>query len=90
MGGGVLRRKERKCDDGVGSPLGEVKLKKSSTVDAGRMLIWDQWNTALHAPLQQAFEDGTKAKILDVRFHKKRLSGFWDGSSSCHRFLKKQ
>lgn len=90
MAGGVLRRKERKCDDGVGFPLGEVKLKNGSTVNAGRMLMRDHWNTALHGPLQQAFEDGTRAKIPDVRFHKERLPGFWDGSSPCHRFLKKQ
>jgi nicotinamidase-related amidase len=90
VGGGVLQRKERKCDDGIGSPPGKVKLKNGSTVDAGRMLIHDQWNTELHGPLQQAFMDGTKAKTPDVRFHKERLSGFWDASSPCHRFLKKQ
>ncbi|KAK5449313.1 hypothetical protein LTS15_008855 [Exophiala xenobiotica] len=82
--------RERKSETGLGSSLGDVKLEDGTVVDAGRMLIRDQWNTALHAPLEAAFQEGLKAKVPDVRFHKERLSGTWGGSNDCERFLEKQ
>lgn len=82
--------REKKSGKGLGSSLGDVKLENGTVVDAGRLLIRDQWNTALHAPLEVAFQEGLKAKVPDVRFHKERLSGTWGGSSDCESFLEKQ
>jgi len=52
-------------------------------------LIRDQWNTELHGPLQGAFQEGLKAKVPDVRFHKERLSGLWGSGSDLETFLEK-
>jgi hypothetical protein len=48
----------------------------------------DQRNSGSHGSLVKSFEEEQRAKIPDVRFYKTRLSGFWDVSSSLHRFLK--
>lgn len=83
----TLKRKERKSDPGLGAALGDVKLQDGTVVNAGRMLMRDQWNTALHEPLEAAFKEGLKAKVPDVRFYKERLSGLWSHSNECQSFL---
>ncbi|KAI0459644.1 isochorismatase family protein [Xylaria acuta] len=83
-------RSERKRDGGIGSPLGRVKLENGTEVDAGRGLMADQWNTALHGALEDAYQAGLKATVPDVRFNKERLSGLWGPSSDMEAFLQKQ
>ena len=82
--------KERKTDGGLGDLMGKVKLDDGSSVDAGRMLMRDQWNTELHAPLARAFNEGANSKVPDVWFHKERISGLWGSSGDLERFLEKQ
>ncbi|KAK2601551.1 hypothetical protein QQS21_004869 [Conoideocrella luteorostrata] len=88
--GQMVVRSERKSDGGIGSPLGKVKLDNGTVVDAGRMLIAGQWNTALHEPLQDAYQEGLGATVPDVRFNKERLSGLWGSDSDMEAFLRKQ
>ena len=82
--------KERQGDGGIGSSLGKVKLENGSTVNAGWMLMRNQWNIALHDLLQRAFEEGQKAGIPDMRSHKERLSRFGGTSSACKTFLRQK
>jgi hypothetical protein len=70
-----LKRKEKKSDGGLGTSLGEVTLPNGTKIDAGRMLIWNQWNTELHDRLKKSFEEGQTASKPDVRFHKELLTG---------------
>ncbi|KAH7028820.1 isochorismatase family protein [Microdochium trichocladiopsis] len=81
---------EKKDDGGIGAPLGEVRLDNGTVVDAGRMLMLDQWNTALHPPMEQSFQQGLReADPPDVRFHKQRLSGLWgDSQAPLESFLR--
>ncbi|EGX97233.1 isochorismatase family protein [Cordyceps militaris CM01] len=90
--GPIMRVPERKSHGGIGSELGSVTLADGSVVDAGKMLLRDQWNTRLHGPLEEAFEAGQRAAVPDVRFHKERLSGLWGDAHSNHleTFLRKR
>ena len=88
--GGTIKRKEKQADGGIGQELGDIKLDDGRTVSVGRLLMRDQWNTQLHAPLEAAYLDGLKAKVPDVRFHKARLSGMWDASGEVQKFLKER
>ncbi|KAH8710020.1 Isochorismatase-like protein [Phaeosphaeriaceae sp. PMI808] len=87
---GTLQRKEKKGNQGIGTDIGNVTLEDGTSQAAGKMLLKDQWNTELHDRLLKSFEEGQKAKLADVRFHKTRLSGFWDVSSDLHGFLRKE
>lgn len=88
--GQMMVRSERKSNGGIGSPLGKVTLEDGTQVDAGRMLMGDQWNTRLHGPLEEAYRAGLDGTLPDVRFHKERLSGLWGPSSEMEQFLRKQ
>ncbi|KAI0532596.1 isochorismatase family protein [Xylaria digitata] len=88
--GQMITRSERKSEGGIGSPLGKVKLENGTEVDAGRMLMSEQWNTALHGKLEDAYQAGLKATVPDARFNKERLSGLWGPSSDMEVFLRKQ
>ncbi|KAI1170883.1 isochorismatase family protein [Nemania sp. FL0916] len=83
-------RPERKHSRGIGSPLGNVKLEDGTEVDAGRVLMPDQWNTSLHGELADAYQEGLKAAIPDVWINKERMSGFWGPSPGLEAFLRKQ
>lgn len=76
--------------DGVGEELGEVQLPDGSTVSAGRLLMRGQFNTDLHGPMQQSFDESQHTALPDVRFHKARLSGFWGGSIPLVEYLKEK
>lgn len=76
----VLRVPEKKSTGGIGSELGPVTLPDGSVVDAGKKLLRGQWNTRLHAPLEEAFAASQTTAVPDVRFHKERISGLWGGA----------
>ena len=88
--GKTIRRKEKKSGGGRGCDLRDVKLEDGTTIDAGRILIRDQWNTGWHGPLEAAYQVGLKAKVPDERFRKARLSGMWSSNTACTNFLEKQ
>lgn len=62
--------------EGLGSDIGSVRLDDGSVVEGGRVLMRDQWNSAMYAPLEE------KREGQDIRIHKNRLSGFWGGTAS--------
>ncbi|KAF2107100.1 isochorismatase family protein [Lophiotrema nucula] len=80
----------RPTDGGIGEPLGKVTLEDGTSVDGGRMLIKDQWNTELHGDLVKAYSDGSHLKPADIRFHKETHSGFWGGNTEFARFIKRE
>ena len=82
--------KEHKAKSGLGEPLGTVTLEDGSKVNAGRLLMRDQWNTELHKPLAETFEKNMNSIIPDKRFYKDRLSGLWGSSGEFEMFLKEQ
>ena len=77
---------------GLGHPCGIVPDPVSGRdVDAGKMLMRDQWNTALYAPLDGMFEEGRRlGGRPDVWVHKNRMSGLWGGSTPLEQFLEKE
>lgn len=79
---------EVKSAAGVGDDIGQVTLPDGSTVSAGRKLMRDQWNTALHDPLKKDYEASQKTALPDALFHKNRVSGFWGGSTPCLGYLR--
>ncbi|KAI0549061.1 isochorismatase family protein [Xylaria curta] len=87
--GQMIMRSERKRDGGIGLSLGKVKPEDGTEVDAGRMLMADQWNTDMHGALEGAYREGLNAIVPDVRFNKERISGFWGPSSDMEVFLRK-
>jgi len=75
--------------EGIGSDIGDIKLLSGHTVPGGRLLMQGEWNTALHGPLEAAFQQGLKLNQRpDVRFHKNRLSGMCDTMTACTDFLR--
>lgn len=86
----TLKRTERKTERGLGLPLGNVTLEDGTIVNAGRMLIADQWNTELYGELKNAQREGLQATVPDVSFCKTRVSGLWGGSTDAQRFLEDQ
>jgi nicotinamidase-related amidase len=58
----------------LGEDIGKLKLEDGTEIEAGRVMMRDQWNTAFYPPLINL------AKPQDMRIHKNRLSGFWGGT----------
>jgi nicotinamidase-related amidase len=75
---------------GLGAELGEIILADGVKIDAGRALMRDTWNAALHGPLLSAFEEGQAASPPDVLIYKNRNSGLCDTTSGCAEYLKRQ
>jgi len=74
----------------LGEDLGEVILTGGQRTGAGRALMKDTWNTALHGPLSAAFEESRKTSRPDVLIYKNRNSGLFDPLSDCNQFLRKE
>ncbi|KAF1820897.1 Isochorismatase hydrolase [Dissoconium aciculare CBS 342.82] len=80
---------EIRSHTGLGEDLGTVTVD-GKQVAAGRALMRDSWNAAIHGPLLQAYEDGQRLSPPDVLIHKTRNSGLWDDASECAKFLRTQ
>lgn len=85
--GSESEQKEYWTGGGMGAELGEVTLNDGRKVDMGRMMMRDQWNTALHKPLQDVYEASLHLELPDLRFHKNRVSGVCDSSTELMDFL---
>lgn len=73
---------------GLGSDCGTLTLDDGSTVDAGKLLMRDQWNAALYPPLDSIYIEGAKLPHNpDVWIHKDRMSGLWGAKTACEEFL---
>lgn len=66
---------------GLGSDMGHVELEDGTKVDAGRLLMRDQWNSALYPSLEEVREKD------DVWLHKDRMSALWNSSTLCTKYL---
>ncbi|KPM41130.1 hypothetical protein AK830_g5437 [Neonectria ditissima] len=58
----------------LGDDIGQLKLDDGAVIEAGRVMMRDQWNTAFFPALAEA------AKPQDIWINKNRLSGFWGGT----------
>lgn len=59
---------------GLGSEIGPVKLDDSSTVEGGKVLMRDEWNSEFYSTLAE------ETKPDDIKVWKNSLSGFWGGT----------
>ncbi|KAI9711972.1 MAG: hypothetical protein M1820_001680 [Bogoriella megaspora] len=82
--------KDGRIYKGLGSQCGPVVLPSGEKIDAGRLLMRDSWNASLYPPLDQAFEEGRKAKRPDAWLHKNRMSGMWGATTPCQEFLERE
>nr|RBR00957.1 hypothetical protein FVER53263_20338 [Fusarium verticillioides] len=58
----------------IGTEIGKVKCEDGTLIDAGRVMMRDQWNTEFHPSLKAI------AEPQDMHINKNRLSGFWGGT----------
>ncbi|KAF2154807.1 Isochorismatase hydrolase [Myriangium duriaei CBS 260.36] len=85
---GIVKDKRIYC--GLGADMGSVTVD-GEQINAGKLLMRDQWNAALHAPLDQLYHEGTLLQQNpDVLLHKDRMSGMWGASTMCQDFLDKK
>jgi nicotinamidase-related amidase len=76
---------------GLGTPCGTLTLPNGTTLDAGTLLMRDQWNSALYPPLDAIYTEGTLLPHNpDIWIHKDRMSGLWGAKTSCEEFLEKE
>nr|POF05871.1 hypothetical protein CFP56_53258 [Quercus suber] len=77
-----------KSYQGLGSECGVVvDPDTGADIDAGKLLMREQWNSRLYPPLDQIYEEGVKLERRpDVWIHKNRMSGMNSGSA-CEEFL---
>ncbi|KAK0391679.1 hypothetical protein NLU13_1178 [Sarocladium strictum] len=74
----------------VGDDMGDVTLENGKMIPGGDLLMRDQWNTALHPPLEAAFQASQSLPLPDVRFHKARISGFSSTALPIVKFLRSE
>ena len=82
--------KDGRIFKGLGSPCGNIVLPSGEAIDAGRLLMRDTWNALLYPPLNEAYQDGLKAKRPDVWLHKNRMSGMWGATTECQEYLDRE
>ncbi|KAG8627370.1 hypothetical protein KVT40_004853 [Elsinoe batatas] len=82
--------KDKKVYRGMGTEMGTVEVD-GEKVDAGSMLMRDQWNAALFPPLDRMWEEGKGLSNLpDVWMHKNRMSGMWGVPGVFEEFLERE
>lgn len=83
--------KDGRIYKGLGSRCGTVFGPDGKEIDAGGLLMRDQWNSALYPPLDAIYEEGKKLSHKpDVWIHKNRMSGMWGATTECEEFLKQE
>ncbi|KAH0161539.1 Isochorismatase hydrolase, partial [Aureobasidium melanogenum] len=83
--------KDKRIYKGLGAWCGELKLADGTTVDAGRLLMRDAWNSALYPPLDTLYAEGLNLPSKpDVWIHKDRMSGMWGARTDCEDFLEEK
>jgi nicotinamidase-related amidase len=58
----------------LGVDIGLVQLDDGSTIDGGKVLMRDQWNSEIYSAL------ASEAEPNDLKAWKNRVSGFWGGT----------
>ncbi|KAL1305843.1 hypothetical protein AAFC00_004000 [Neodothiora populina] len=80
--------KDDRIYKGLGSDCGTITLPNGNDIQAGRLLMRDSWNAALHPPLDKIYEEGCRSSYKpDVWCHKNRMSGMWGATTPCELFL---
>lgn len=82
--------KDARIYKGLGTQIGQITTEDGQSVEAGRLLVRDQWNTALPPKLDKEYQTGLNANPPDVWIHKNRMSGLWGNSTPCTEYLGKQ
>jgi nicotinamidase-related amidase len=73
---------------GIGADCGTLACEGGKTVEGGRLLMRDAWNSALYSPLDTLFSEGSKRPTNpDVWIHKNRMSGMWGTTTPFKEFL---
>lgn len=77
---------------GLGRECGVVPDPVSGgDVDAGKLLMRDQWNSDLFEPLGKLYEEGKKLEgRSDIWVHKNRMSGLWGSGTALEEVLEKE
>ncbi|KAJ9244061.1 hypothetical protein DTO169E5_2049 [Paecilomyces variotii] len=85
------KRKNPNVYKGLGADLGPIQLPDGTTVEAGRVLMRDAWNTALYTPLDRAYLEGARrSSTPDVWIHKNRMSALWGSGTDLEVYLEKE
>jgi len=63
--------KDPRLYKGLGSDISTIELGDGTSVEAGRLLMRDQWNSALYPDLEKVRQPE------DVWIHKNRMSGMF-------------
>ena len=93
--GGEKAGKDGSVYVGLGGECGvreDVFEGQGREVQAGRLLMRDQWNSGLYGPLVGVWEEGRKLEggREDVWIHKNRMSALWGDKTALGDFLEKQ
>ena len=72
--------------------MGKAKDPNSGEeIDVGRLLMRDQWNSALYPPLDGMYEEGQQLQSApDLWVHKNRMSGMWGSRTALEEVLEKE
>jgi nicotinamidase-related amidase len=94
-GGVATGQKDGDVYVGLGGDCGsreDVYEGKGRSVQAGRLLMRDQWNSDLYGPLKPIYEEGRglEGGREDVWIHKNRMSALWSDKSDLGDFLEDQ
>ncbi|CAM1508595.1 Fc.00g054430.m01.CDS01 [Cosmosporella sp. VM-42] len=87
-GEGFSNKGEYRNMKGVGDPIGEIELEDGTKIDAGRVLVRGSWNSWLHDPLADAYEESKSTQRPDVHFYKNRSSGMCERMTALNDYLK--
>lgn len=89
----IIDTKPARIYKGFGTPMGNVTLETGEEVDAGRLLMRDQWNSQLAPPLQKLYEFSladSRPERRDTWAHKNRMSGMWSTQQPLYRHLEER
>lgn len=76
---------------GLGGSCGMRKDEGGREIDAGRLLMRDDWNSGLYGKLNDVYEEGKELETKpDVWIHKNRMSALWGKSTALEEFLEEE
>lgn len=89
---GAGTMKDGRIYKGLGSEMGVFRDPETGKeINAGKLLMRDQWNTDLCPPLDKLYKEGSQVKSKpDVWIHKNRMSGMWGAQTECGKFLEQE